>query len=134
MLRYHENMSTYFYDEIVDHLSMWLDDHEGYNVYGADFRFDVTQNENMTGAWVIGTYAAQETIKAYWDEASNTFDYFKNELDMAINPFESPEAFTFYMLDWGVGEVLAGNAFLDEHWDEYIELTPENIAAIKADF
>ena len=113
-----------FWDEIADHIIDWMWDNEGDTLYAADMRGECDMGENMVGAWKIYTSDACDFIAKYWDEASATFDYFKNELDMAINPFESPTAYTFYMLDYGIGEIMSNCPFFDDNWNNEIALVP----------
>lgn len=118
-------MEREFAFEIIDHMNDYLADHEGCTCYACDLASEMTMNENYDGCWIVYTARAVEFIKAHWDAARDTFEYFKSELDMTPNPFENPEAYTFFMLDWGVREMLTGNEFLDEHWSEQIEITDE---------
>lgn len=119
-----------FTKAIQEHIEERLEDYEGNSVYMCDLATELTMYENMNGAWIIGTYQALNFICDNRWEASDTFDYFKNELEMTPNPFDNPEAFTFYMLDWGVRQILAQCEFIDENWGDELELTAETISTI----
>lgn len=126
-------MNNKFYDEMREFIIERMNDYEGCNFYACDLAHELTMSENYTGAYIIGTYAAREFIREHFDEAGECFAYYHEELDMNPNPFTEPEAFTFFMLDWGVSELMNGCTYLGEHWDECITLDRETIDAIAAD-
>lgn len=105
---------------------------EGMSVYGSDLPMILTEGPNSDGAWIVGTYNAWEYIAEHRLVASDTFEYVQDNLGFAPNPLEDPEGFTFFMLDYGVGNILGSCPALDELWDEEFELTPEVIERIIA--
>jgi len=117
-------------DDVKGFIIDKLHDYEGESFYGCDLASELTMNENMDGGWIFSYPEAMQYIADNMNFASDTFDYYKDNLDMAINPFENPAAFTFYMLDFGVGSVLAQCPYVDEHWNDDIELDAETIATI----
>lgn len=123
-------MGNNFHREIYDFIIERMYDYEGMEFYACDLANKLTMAENYTGTYIIGTYAAREFIREHFDEAGECFTYYHEELGMNPNPFTEPEAFTFFMLDWGVSELMAGCTYLDEHWDERITLDREAIEAI----
>ena len=58
------------------------------------------------------------------------FDDWKDNTGEPLNLLESPEAFTVYMLDYGVRNVLSNCPFVTENWDEEFELTADAIEQI----
>ncbi len=126
-------MNKKFYDEMRGFIIDRLNDCEGCEFYACDLPHELTMNENYTGAYIIGIHDAREFIRDNFDEAGECFDYYHEELEMSPNPFTEPEAFTFFMLDWGVSELMNGCTYLDEHWNECITLDRETIDAIAAD-
>lgn len=119
-----------FTEDIFDHIKERLEDYEGQTFYTCDLVSELTMYENMNGAWVIGTYRASEYIKNHWDEASDTFEHYKDEMDLVLNPFDNPEAFTFYMLDYGVSRMMWSLEAMNQYDTDQIELTPETITEI----
>ena len=129
-------MKREFHELITEHIADWMHDNEGREVYAEDLASEITMDANYTGAWIIGTYRASEFIREYWDEAAATFEYFHTEMMIDPNPFQEPEAFTFYMLDWGVHEVLGDLDIMNRIWGDRIEIggcaTGEIMEAIAA--
>ena len=119
-----------YVDDVKGHVIDWLYDHEGESYYASDLATEITMNENYDGCWIPSFPEAMQFISDNWAYASDTFDYYKVNLDMAINPFENPAAYTFYMLDFGVGSIISQCPYIDEHWDDEIVLTPDVIGAI----
>lgn len=110
----------------------WLDNNEGRVIYGCDFDSEVVANDNVNGAFIFGTQNASDFISNYFYEAGEVYNYWKDNMgDVSINPFERPEAYTVLMEEWGVGELSYGCPYLDEHWNEEIELTPELIKELQ---
>ena len=119
-----------FQSDIMDFLTDRLYDYEGNVFYGGDMAMELTDAENMDGGWIIGYSKALDYICEHRLVSAEVFDNFKFEFGETPNPFENPEGFTYYMLDYGVRNLLGGSKFLDGHWDEEIELTPEVIETI----
>lgn len=121
-----------FTEDIFEHIKDRLEDYEGQTFYTCDLVSELTMYENCTGAWIIGIYQANEYIKSHWDEAGDTFEHYRDNLDMTLNPFENPEAFTFYMLNYGVETLMGQLEIMNPCDTDEIELTPETIAEIIA--
>lgn len=113
-----------FWTKVTEHILDWMEENEGITIDMADVASECTMYENMSGYWIIGTKKAMDFIGENMSEASDTFDYFKNEMCMTINPFEDPEGFTFYMLDWGVNRAIEALPFTDDNWGNEIALVP----------
>lgn len=121
-----------FQSDILGFLADRLHDYEGETFYGCDMPSELTMSENMDGCWIMGRAKAFDYIAEHINVASEVFDNARFEYDMVLNPFDDPEGFTFFMLDFGVRNVLDCK-FLDEHWDDEIELTPEVISIIEGE-
>lgn len=123
-------MSTISYDQefvsdVRGVISDWLYDRIGNTVFISDLQYNIVQGYHMNGYWIFGTEEALNYIcKHYWI-AKDLIDYYQEECDIVLNPFESPESFTVWLLDYGVGELLNENKYVQDHWDEEIELTKE---------
>lgn len=122
-----------FDKEIRDFVTDELSDNIGRGFYGSDLASELTMGENYDGCWIPWQIEARKYIAKHWDVASETYDYFKNELDMPINPFESPAKYTFFMLDFGVRNILNESPTLDRLWNEEFELTSELAQRIVSD-
>lgn len=117
-----------FTSDIFEHISERIQDYAGDTWNGRDLASEMSMYENRTGAWIIGTYQACEYIRNNWEIARDTFEHFKNNLDIVINPFEDPEAFTFYMLSYGIEMLCSYSDILSDGYD--FELTDETISEI----
>lgn len=117
---------------IQEHIQNRLQDYEGGEYYACDLASELTMAENYDGCAIMWTNEALQFIADNWQYASDVFDHYALNLDMKINPFENPCSYTFFMLDYGVSSVLAQCAYIDEHWNEEITLTPETIETITA--
>lgn len=127
-------MSVYknsFTEDIFEHIKERLENYENHEWYSCDLVSELTMYENMNGAWIIGTWQAAEYIQNNWSEASDTFEYMRDNLSMTPNPFENPEQYTFYMLMYGVETLCSYSTFLQEN--EYFTLDAEAIASIVSD-
>lgn len=111
-------MTRNFREEIVDFITNKLYDYEGNEIYISDLASTLTEDENVTGAYIIGFYKCLKYIAENIQDASETFDYMKNDLDWVVNPFDEPEKFVFMMLYWGVEEVLNEADLYSEFDDE----------------
>ena len=121
-----------FMDEMKDYAIEKLDELEGLNVYACDLTSELTRDDNATGAYVIGFNAALDYISEHISEAADAWNYYNDELNYPINPFEYPELFTCFMLDYGVREVMGRVKYLNDHWDEQITLDKATIGIIAA--
>lgn len=119
-----------FNEDIHDFIEDRLNEYEGEKFYGADLADELTDNENQDGCWILYTDKAIDYIFENRWAASSTFTYFKDELSMAINPFEDPEKYTYFMLYYGVREIVSDLPYVQAHWDEEITLTKDVIAQI----
>lgn len=120
-----------FTEDIFEHIKERLEDYENENWYSSDLVTELSMYENMNGAWIIGTWQAAEYIQNNWSEASDTFEYMRDNLGFKINPFENPEEFTFYMLAYGVETLCSYSTFLQEN--EHFTLDAKAIDSIVSD-
>lgn len=126
-------MTKKFEEDIKNFISDRIWDFEDESVYVADLGMILTDDENKYGAWMSGTEGV-EYIKTHWEDASETFEQaifdFGEEIASELNPFSDPGKFTFFMLDYGVRSVLNNSSFIDDNWNEEVELTEETIKTI----
>lgn len=121
------------YNEWIQaHIQNRLQDYEGGEYYACELASELTMPENCDGCAIMWTNEALQFIADNWQYASDVFEHYALELDMKINPFENPCSYTFLMLDYGVSSVLAQCAYIDEHWNDEVTLTPETIETITA--
>ena len=109
-----------------------LDNYAGTTVYACDLGITLTEDINANGSFTYSRELAKEYLKEWWDDASDYWNYEKwNFGENYHNPFDDPEGYTVCMVIEGVRTILSKCQFIDDNWDEEIELTDENIATIK---
>ena len=122
-----ETLTDYCKDFITDHLENYSDQ----SIYGCDLGYTITEGINADGSCTYSTYKAKEYIKFWWDEASDYFQYEKDNFGENLNnPFENPEAYMVCMVIQGINSLLSQISFIDKNWDNKIELTEKNINKI----
>ena len=122
-----ETLTDYCQDFIIDHLPNYT----GTIVYGCDLGYKITECINIDGSCTYSTYKAKEYLKLWWDEAADYFQYEKDNFGENLhNPFENPEAYMVCMVIEGVNSLLSKSKFIDDNWNNNIELTDKNINKI----
>ena len=117
-----------FTADIFSHIEDRIHDYANGDEWDSyDLIHELSMYENMTGAWIIGRYQASEYIRNHWEEASDTYEYFHNDMCMDLNPFEDTEGFTFYMLAYGVETLCSYSDILQ---DGCVVLTEETASRI----
>lgn len=121
------NFVRFCKDKIIDELSKY----EGQQHYACDLGYTLTEDINANGTFTYSTELAKEYIKEWWEDASDYWEYEKTNFGENFhNPFENPEGYTVAMVIEGVNLLLSQCKFIDEKWNEEIELTEENIQTI----
>lgn len=121
-----------FIDFCKEKINDELDNYAGQTVYAADLGFTLTEDINANGTFTYSRELAKDYIREWWDDANDYWQYEEfNFGEHCHNPFDNPEAYTVCMVIEGVRGLLAKCPFIDENWDEEIELTEENINLIK---
>ena len=121
-----KSYDDYCKDFIKDNIS----DFEGQEVYACDLANYLTQNINVNGTATHSTDEAKEYIKFWWDEASDYFQYEKDNFENLHNPFERPEAFHVCMIIQGVQSLLSQCNVIDKNWNDEIIITSKKIEKI----
>lgn len=123
-----EQFITFCKEKINDE----LDNCAGQTVYASDLGFTLTEDINANGTFTYSRELAKDYIREWWDDANDYWQYEEyNFGEHYHNPFDNPEAYTVCMVIEGVRGLLAKCPFIDENWNEEIELTEENINLIK---
>ncbi len=118
-----ETLTDYCKNFITDNLENYFEQ----SICGCDLGYTITEGINIDGSCTYSTYKAKEYIKFWWNDASDYFQYFGENL---YNPFEQPEAFMVCMVIEGVNSLLSQSSFINKNWNNKIELTEKNIKRI----
>ena len=121
-----------FIDFCKEKINNELNNYAGQTVDASELGFILTEDINANGSFTYSRELAKDYIREWWDDANDYWEYEKwNFGENVHNPFDNPEAYTVCMVIEGVNALLAKCPFIDEHWNEEIELTEENINLIK---
>lgn len=129
-------MDADFKSWLEEMISEALDEYKDYpsDVYGCDLAYKLFEGENVNGSVTCSTYEAREFIKEHWDAAGDYHEYMKDNFgEITQNPFDNPEAFQVGMLLEGAQQLLSDSVFVEENWNDSMELNACTIAFIKDD-
>ena len=132
---YEELMEKYesWEDLVKDLIKERLEDYKGQKIYTCDLASTLFEGENVDGSFTYSTYWSKELIKKYFDEFSYIYDeYIANcGKENSINLLAEPEEFIVIMLLEQANILInCSNDFINDNWDNEIELNDENIKKI----
>jgi hypothetical protein len=107
-----------------------LNDYSGNSYYACDLAYTLFEGENANGSVLCNTYQTKEFIKANFDLFGDLVNHVQSCMDMQLNPFNEPEKAHVILLLESCSAVLSRLPFIDDNWNEQIELNAENIATI----
>ena len=118
-------------NEMAEH----LENLEGQVVYGCALAFRLFESKNNTGSYTCNAYASRKWIKEYWDELGEVVeDYEFNYGELPVNPFKNAEVFQIQIILHIASSLVAESDYIEEHWDEEIELTADVIKTIVSEW
>lgn len=128
--KYHENPQNEerdFVDYCKSHIADKIRDFVSRRQYcGADFAYELTQEENVNGTLTFSRDAAVSQLCKWWYDCA---EYWKYEADNfgehGHNPFDEPEAYMVCMVVEGCASLLGQTDALQEVWNEGFDLTDE---------
>jgi hypothetical protein len=120
-------------EEIKKDLIEKLNEYEGQRVYACDLAYTLFESYNIDGSVTYSTYDAKEWIKKYFNELGEVVEEIKFNLGSEFIPniFEEPERFMVVIYLEVGASLLSQCKFIDDNWNNEIELTDENIEIIK---
>ena len=80
-----------FIKEFKQDLIERLENYHDCTVYACDLAYYLFQSERVDGSVLYSTYYTKEFIKKHFDLFGCLVEYFKDALDMDLNPFVKPE-------------------------------------------
>ena len=119
--------------EILNNLIDKLYDYKGQKAYACDLAYTLFESYNMDGSITYSTHNAKEWIKKYFDELGEVVEEIKFNLGSEFIPniFDEPEKFMVVIYLEVGASLLSQCKFIDDNWNDEIELTNENIEIIK---
>lgn len=119
------------YKEVKQYLIGEIEGYEGQTVYGADLAGLLTEGPNMNGTVEFSTNETIRKITNYWEEYGSVYQYMIDNFGEPFNVFDSPEAFDVWAYYIIAGEILSKIPFIEENWNNEIELNFDNIELIQ---
>lgn len=114
-----------FIDDLKATIKDRLADYAGGTYYGCDLAYTLFEGENANGTVLFSTYQTKQFISENFDLFGDLVEYAKDNFDMTLNPFAEPEKAHVILLLESAQSLLAKLPFIDENWNENIELTDE---------
>lgn len=125
-----ESFIDYCKNYVLEH----IDEYEGQEVYLCDLGFTLTEGPNCDGTLTYSIHDAIEYLREWWYEASDYFQYEKDNFGTPRNPFENPEAYMVCMVIEGVRALIddaVDTLGMNDQWNDEVELTADLIEKIK---
>lgn len=107
-----------------------LSEYDGQNVYACDLGFTLCEGINANGTATFSRQLAKDYICEWWEDAADFSDYEEMNFGKRSNPFENTEAFMVRMIIEGVNSILSQCDFINDNWNDEIELTEDVISEI----
>lgn len=117
---------------VIDAMINELSEMEGRTGYGCDLGYAIFESANLDGTYTYSTQKSIKWIGEYFSEIGDIVDDINANTGENIlpNPFNKPEAFQVVIMA-EMSNVLCGKCpFIDENWNNSIELTQENLKLI----
>lgn len=109
-----------------------LDGYEGQTLYACDLGCTLAEGINADCSFTYSRELAKDYLKEWWDYADEYWDYEENNYgEHPYSPFGNTEAYTVCMVVEGINGLLSKCQFIDDNWNDEIELTEDNICRIK---
>lgn len=121
-----KNFTTQLKETIIERLN----DYTGTEIYASELGYTLFENENINGSVLCNTYATKEFIKENFDLFGDLVEYVNDNLDMKLNPFTEPEEAHVVLLLEASQSLLSRLDFINDNWNEKIELNPEVIEVL----
>lgn len=118
--------------EVAQCLIDKLSNNEGRDVYGADLAFTLFEGYNADGSVTYSRHAAQEWIKAHFDELGEIVEEMRDnwEYEAGADIFDNPEKFMTSVYLWVASEICGQLETVNEFWNNETALTAELIEKI----
>jgi hypothetical protein len=120
-------------NEIKNYLNEKLNDYKNATSYGCDLAYLLTESENATGSVYCNAYKTKELIKANFELFGDFLEYCKDNFGTELNPFAEPEKAHVILLIESCSQILGQSKYLQDNWDNLIQLTDEVVEILKND-
>jgi len=117
-------------NEIKAYLIDKLNGYKGCTIYACDLAYTLTEGENANGSVYCNAYKTKELIKNNFDLFGDFVRYYEDELGETLNPLLEPEKTHVCFLIESCSQILQSCKFINDNWDNKIELTNKNIKTL----
>ena len=114
-------------NEIKSYLIDKLNDYKGGTYYASELAYKLTEGENINGSVYCNAYETKELIKNNFDLFGDFVRYYENEFGETLNPLLEPEKAHVCFSIESCSQILQSCKFINDNWDNKIELTYKNI-------
>lgn len=123
-----DTLKNFVIDAMIDELN----EMEGREVYGADLGYEIFNVASRNGSYTCDAQEAENFIKENYSEIGDVVEDIKFSLgaEFIPNPFTEAEKFQVVIMLEMSNDFCAQCPFIDENWNNEIELTKENIKLI----
>ena len=123
-----ETLKNFVIDAMIDRLN----EMEGREIYGADLGYEIFDEANCNGSYTCNAQEAENFIKDNYSEIGDVVEDIKFSLgaEFIPNPFTEAEKFQVVIMLEMSNAFCAQCPFIDDNWNNSIELTEENIKLI----
>ena len=123
-----ETLKNFVIDAMIDRLN----EMEGRTVYGVDLGYEIFDEANCNGSYTCNAQEAENFIKDNYSEIGDVVEDIKFSLgaEFIPNPFTEAEKFQVVIMLEMSNAFCAQCPFIDDNWNNSIELTEENIKLI----
>lgn len=117
---------------VIDAMIVELNEMEDREIYGADLGYEIFSEANCNGSYTCNALEAENFIKENYSEIGEVVEDIKFNLgaEFIPNPFTEAEKFQVVIMLEMSNALCAQCPFIDENWNNSIELTEENIKLI----
>lgn len=119
--------------EIKSYLCDKLNDYKGTNSYGCDLAYKLTEGENANGSVYCNAYKTKELIKDNFELFGDFLEYYKDNFGAELTPFANPEKAHVILLIESCSQILGQSKYIQDNWDNNIQLTDKVIRQLKKD-
>ena len=123
-----------FVEYCKNYISNTLAEYMGQTVEACELGYLITEGPNANGTLTFSTQKALDYLCEWRYDAADYYDHCVDSYGSVLhNPFGNPEAYMVCMVIDGCNSLLQSTKFVQEHYDERIELTQEVIDQIIED-
>ena len=112
-----------FKQDLIEKLNYYHD----CTVYASELGYYLFQSESVDGSVLYCTYQTKEFIKKHFDLFGWLVEYLKDNFDMTLNPFTTPEKAHVYLCLQIADNIIRRLPYIQKKYDDEIILNKKTI-------